>query len=392
MAVAFKTFIKSQRHDYDKVNIVITVWLIMSTLGCLIIVHVLVCSEEAQEHLGKLLKSFLFKYCKSIIIINKEDSSILQLKDEKIFFFFIERMAFPVMLVTAVIITRFDFYLYRKYHILYNDERFLYLFPVPCVACGIFGANLVMSVATAIKIFYWDIAENEQESIDNCKDKLKHGCQKFLRFTALVLLFGIVYLFYHGFWLITALLAYPVRILISGIFIVPLMFVTIPIWNTIIKIAENWFDACNESSCCINCYTLLRNCCIQCCLGIIGFYDCCCLNVIYPCICCCKNICEHCKNKFKWQPFCKGCLWFVILVYELVFWGLFLEILFYTSRFLLAYGPTNLENKTFQLVISYVLTILTISGILTWLNTELVIHTQNNKENHVEHHATGLGI
>ena len=380
----------------------ITIWLIISTLGCLIIAHVLVCIEEAREHLGKLVNSFLSKYykIKSTITSNNEDSQLLQLKDEKKFFFFIERMAFPVMLVTVVIITSYDNHLYKKIHTLYNDKRFLYLFPVPCVAYGIFGFNFVMSMATAIKIFYWDIAENEQESIDNCKDKLKHDCQKFLRFTALVLQFGIVYLFYHGFWLITALLAYPVRILIGGIFIVPLMFVTIPIWNTIIKIAENWFDACNESSCCINCYTCIRNCCIHCCLGIIDFCNRCCLNVknvcirccsdvIYPYICCCKNICEHCQNKFKWHPFCKGCAWFVIFVYELVFWGLFIAILFYASKFLLEYGPTNLENKTFQLVLSFVLTIVTISGILAWLNTELVIHPQNNNENHVEHHATG---
>ena len=133
-------------------------------------------------------------------------------------------MAFPVILVAVVIISSFDIYLYRKYHTLYNDKRFLYLFPVPCVAYGIFGANFVMSVATAIKIFYCD----KVNANDNFKDKLKHQCQKLLRFTALVLLFDIVYLFYHDFWLITALLAYPVRILIGGIFIVLVILVTIP--------------------------------------------------------------------------------------------------------------------------------------------------------------------
>ena len=77
--------------------------------------------------------------------------------------------------------------------------------------------------------------KNEQESKDNCEDKLKHHCQKFLIFVSLILLFGSIYLFYHGFWIAIALLVYPERILIGGIFVVPLMFVTIPIWNTMTK-------------------------------------------------------------------------------------------------------------------------------------------------------------
>ena len=34
---------------------------------------------------------------------------------------------------------------------------------------------------------------------------------------------------------------------------------------------------------------------------------------------------------------------------------------------------------------SYVLTIVTVSGIFAWLNTDLVIHPQNNEENQNEH-------
>ena len=330
------------------------------------------CMKEAREHLGKLLKRFMLKYYKSIIIIDKKKSSISQFKDEKILLFFIERMAFPVMLVATVIITIFDVYFYWKYQISYNDKRFLYLFPVPYVAPTIFAINFVMSVATAMNILYWDevkarlneyydklrkcwdklmkheetpspleqnegqiqrsynIEKNKQENNNNCKDKLKQRCQKFLRFAALVLLFGIVYLFYHGFWLTIALLVYPGKVLVGGIFIVPLlMLVAIPIWNTIIKIAENWFDACNESS------------------------------------------------------FSKGCVWFAILVYEIVFWGLFIIMLFYISTFFISYGSSNSEINTYQLVFSYI-TIAAVSGILTWFNTELVMHPQNNKENQDE--------
>ena len=317
---------QSYYYDYNKAKVIIAIWLIIATFGCIILFHILICMKEAREQLGKRLKSFISNYYESVIIFDIKKSSILQFKDEKIFFFFIERVAFPMMLVAVVIITCFDIYLYRKYrnlHIFYNENRFLYLFPIPCAAPTIFGVNFVMSVATTIWIFYWDelnkrnaklkkcwdklmkheevippleqnegqklqnnTAENEQESNNNRKDKLKQHCEKFLIFATLVLLFGVVYLFYHGFWMIIALLVYPVRVLIGGIFIAPLMFVTIPIWNTIIKIAENWFDACNESSCFISCCIYICSCCIHCCLVIIDFCICCCLVIIYPCICC----------------------------------------------------------------------------------------------------------
>ena len=367
---------QSRNYDFDKAKIVISTWLIFATLGCLIAVHVLMCMKGAREHLGKLLKRFVSNYYKSIMIIDKKKSSLSQFEDEKIFFFFIERIAFPVMLVAVVIITCFDIYLYGKYHTLYYDKRSFYLFPIPCVAPSIFVVNLVISVATATKMFWWDklkaklieccdklkrywdklmkrekttsplernegqkqlsynieetIAENEQESSYNLKDKLKQHCQKFIRFATLVLLFGIVYLFYHSFWIIIALLVYPEKFLVGGIFIVPLlMLIVIPIWNTIIKIAQNWFDTCNESSC------------------------------------------------------CKGCVWLAVLVYEIVFWGLFIVMLHYASTFFISYDSRNLEIKTYQLVFFYI-TIAAVSGILTWFNTELVIYSHDNRENQDE--------
>ena len=140
------------------------------------------------------------------------------------------------------------------------------------------------------------------------------------------------------------------------------MFVTIPIWNTIIKIAENCFDVCNESSsCCIYCCTYKCNCCIHC--RLCRFFS---------HISCCKNIYEVSKNKCKWKPCCDGCVWLAILVYEIVFWGLLIVILLYTSRVLIGYDDINLQNKLFQLVLYY--TVASGSGILAWLNTELVIH------------------
>ena len=348
------------------------------------------CIEEAREHLGKHLKKFAFKYS-----IDQKDYS---LSHEKVLFFFIERIFFPVLLVGVGLVTGVDIYFYLKYHNTssYNDKKFLYLFPIPCVAPSFFVVNLVMSVVTAIRLFYWDKVKNfcnEPKASENdggCCDNLKNSCevlrkhcnklletkeeaqsqllkdengegitsrynkyesdssgvkeeckqesnksQKFLTFATLVLLFGIVYLFYHGLWIIIALLVYPGRILLGGIFIVPLILVVIPIWNTIIKIATNWYDAVQEDT---------------------------------------KT---ESKCKCKWKPFCKGILWLVILAYEIVFWGLFITILILTSKFLL--GSIKIQEQTIQLALSYI-AIIAISGILAWLNMDLVIDQQQDKD------------
>ena len=156
------------------------------------------------------------------------------------------------------------------------------------------------------------------------------------------------------------------------------MLVVIPIWNTIIKIVTNCYDA---SNCCDSCSMYIYNYC----LCIIYFCINCCLFIINPCISCChkdhkENYNEDkqdSKNKWKRQPCCNGCLWLAILVYMIVFWGLFITILFYISRFLL--GSIDLDNKTFQLVFSYI-TIAAFSGILAWLSTDLAIYSNDSKK------------
>lgn len=122
------------------------------------------------------------------------------------------------------------------------------------------------------------------------------------------------------------------------------MLFIIPTWNTIIKIAESCCNAC-------------------------------------PCTR--KN--EPSQFKDNCWNYCEVCKWLLILIYELGFWGLFLAILFLISRFLL--DSINLENKTFQLVIYYI-TIAAFSGILLWLNTDLVTYPKDSKENRDEHQQT----
>ena len=73
-------------------------------------------------------------------------------------------------------------------------------------------------------------------------------------------------------------------------------------------------------------------------------------------------------------------MWFVVLFYELAFWGLFIVILFYISRFLLGSIKVQDLNHTIKLAFSYIV-IVAVSGILAWINTDFVtIGQQNNGE------------
>ena len=300
------------------------------------------CIKEAREHLGRFLKRFILKY-KSTIVIN--ESSLSQSEDGKIYFYY---GFFPVIIIVVCLVTGFDIYFYWKYHNTssYNDKKFLYLFPIPCVAPSLFVVNLIMSMPKAIRLFCWDIKAcnmlrtpeyytrleqdtPERQREKECKKRAKQFCEHVLTTLTLFSLFGIVYLFYHGFWIIIALLVYPGRILIGSMFIIPLILAIIPTWITAIKMAENFFDAYNESS-------------------------------------------------SKCESFYKGCAWLALFFYELVFWVLFIVILFYISRFLLASIDT--KNEMVKLVLSYII-IAVASLILVWLNTDLVINSKDKKEN-----------
>ena len=159
-----------------------------------------------------------------------------------------------------------------------------------------------------------------QDSFKSC------SCECFLITLTLLLLFGIIYPVYHGFWIIVALLAYPGRILIGGIFVGPFLMATIPTWNILIKVIEN---------------------------------------------CCCYN-----KDE---ESDLKCCGWFSLFVIDIMFWGLFIGTLIYISRFLLS-SSANLETKPLQSLVSFV-AVYAVSGILTWLNTDLTKYQRDNQSN-----------
>ena len=166
--------------------------------------------KETRINLGKFLKRFIQKYMPTN---NGEYDSISESENNELtLFFFIRRMLFPMMATAITVVTIADicfFSIAAKYHkTTSNIGNFVILFPLPFLAFLFFFGNIFFTVLTMLVL-------RAQGSFRSCSSEC------FLITSTLLLLFGIVYPVYHGFWIIIALLAYPGRILIGGIFVGP---------------------------------------------------------------------------------------------------------------------------------------------------------------------------
>ena len=370
---------RSQNHDYDTAKKVIGTWLLITTFGCICVAHVLMWFKGTREQLGKLPERFKEKNAsttddKQSLESQSEPKSEKKLslsKPENTLFLLIETVFFPTMTFATIGITVIDIILYCRYRrsSLNFDQNFLYLFPLPVIVPAFFLFNLGMSVLTLIiliKIRKDGMKKSDDKSKDQEKnskdqnDSLKQFCEYGLIFATLVSLFGIVYLVYHGFWIIIALLAYPRRILIGGSFVVPAILVTIPIWIMITNISDSWYVAYKESN----------------------YKD--------------KNTLKkhrqqsfttsqkqkeqktrNNKDKSTLMSICIGCGWLAFLIFDIIFWTFFLLILYHVSKFLL--NSVIIEGQTFELITSFV-TINAVSGALLWINTYLVTYKMDSQE------------
>ena len=310
----------------------------------MIAVHCLMLSKEIRIVLGKFLKKFVQKYMpreehpsipnsmptnteEDPLISRSENYDELISRSEKyelILFFFIKRGIFPVMATAVVGLTVADvcfFSIAVKYHETSSHiSDHIFLFPWPYIA------PIFILINTGLTIYTLPFM-----------NRLKWSSCDILITLTLLLLFGIVYLVFHGFWIIIALLTYPGRVLISGVFVVPFLLATIPTWNLLIKISENW--------CCCNCCK--RN----------------------------KNCCCFCRDKES----CNCCIWFLLFVANIIFWGFFIGTLIYISIFLRS-SSVNLETNKFESLV-FAVVVNAVSGLLTWLNTELTKHKKKNRPN-----------
>ena len=305
----------------------ICLWLLTTTVCCIAALHYVLWFKETRNSLGRFLNKFVQKHMppnnkeyspKSMRTNNKEYSPIPEPENDEnyelILFFLIKRAIFPVMATATVGLTVADVYVssitVKYHHTTSNIDNFFIFFPWPIAVSVSFIVNTILTCGTLLVLCY--------------QGGIKwRSCECFVITVTFLLLFGIVYPVYHGFWIIIALLTYPGRILIGGIFVVPLLLATIPTWNLLIKVYENW--------------------------------------------CCCK------RSKLKFLTCCK---WVSLFVADVTFWGLFIGTLTYTSIFLLG-SSVNLENKTFQSSVYFVVVSI-VSGILTWLNIDFKKYQKDN--------------
>ena len=374
--------LRSQNYDYDAGKKMIATWLLITTFGCICVAHVLMWFKGTREQLGKLPGRFAEKNASTM---DTEKSSISQSKancktyspssskPEYTLFFFIRTVFFPAMTFATIGVTVIDIISYCKYrHSSLNlDQNFLYLFPIPVIVPMFFLFNLGMSVLTLIILIKIrkdgmkksdNKSKDQQKTIKDQNDSLKQFFEYCLIFATLVSLFGIVYLVYHGFWIIIALLAYPGRILIGGSIVVPAILVTIPIWIIITNISDSWYTAYKENKTLKKRFQQSSTASQQ--------------QKGHEMI----NNKETRNNKDKqiltlcWI----GCGWLAFLIFDIIFWTLFILILYHISKFLL--DSIIIEGQTFELITSFV-TINAVSGALLWINTYLVTYKMDSQEN-----------
>ena len=312
--------------EYSTTAKVIFSWLITTSFLCITAIHCLMWFPKSRKYLDEYLKRYIQKYLPNPSKIDKKRKRYSAISDddrkgyseipdddidESTLFFFIERILFPVMVTAAAGLTAADIYFFTTYNSVskYTSDSSFFLFPWPFIDFVI----LLNTVATTCTV--WILYH--QNSL-KCR-----SCRCFLTTLTLFSLFGIMSLFFHVFWMTIALLAYPGRILMGGIFVIPFLLVTIPTWNIVIKIFEN---------CC------------------------------WPCK----------REKVK-----VGCIMFLLLIADVSFWGLFIGTLIHISRFLLS-SSIILENNTLQSLVSFIV-VSAVSWILTWLSTDLVYYQKNQK-------------
>ena len=372
---------RSQNHDYDTAKKVIGTWLLITTCGCICVAHVLMWFKGTREQLGKLPGRFAEK---NVSTMDNEHSSISQSKanckkysppsskPEYTLFFLIQTVFFPIMTFATIGVTVIDIILYCRYRrsSLNFDQNFLYLFPLPVIVPAFFLFNLGMSVLTItilIKIHKDGMKKSDDKSKDREKnstdqsDSLKQFCEYSLIFATLVSLFGIVYLVYHGFWIIIALLAYPGRILIGGSFVVPAILVTIPIWIIVKNISDSWYTAYKDNN-------TLNKCCQQSSTVSQQQKGHEMIN---------NKEARNDKDKQILTSWWIGSGWLAFLIFDIIFWTFFLLILYHVSKFLL--DSVIIEGQTFELITSFV-TINAVSGALLWINTYLVTYKMDSEE------------
>ena len=235
---------KDQRKLYNVAKILIAIFQPFASLISMVATQIVLSSKKVRQNLGVIIGKYVSEKYVPLKLHEQtaEKDTKKQAKygtnseedrtdnqpsqgqtctDEEILFYYLGRVFIPVATIALLLVFISDCLLFSWYK--NTTKKFLYLFPIPCIAISLFVINLFITGITAYCL--------RKEHANNSKVDM---C--ILVYIFLVPVSGFPYLWFHGIWIFVALIIYPGRIIIGATFILPLLLVPIPLWNLCIEI------------------------------------------------------------------------------------------------------------------------------------------------------------
>jgi hypothetical protein len=219
----------ANEYDYDEdgTNIayryfkdIINVWVLVSFIITVIGIHTVICIPQFRQTIGKFLQ-----ICdKRVSTLLRSDSNFSIEPDEmkeydSYFFSLLQGMIFPIMLAVVVYIL---FHNFQKFD---HDAWFHHILPL-------YSAIITPIVTVIFGLFSMIFLFNQS---------LPSNFNIVILFIFLfVPVWGIYLMILHGFWLFIALLAYPGQILLTSLYIVPIMLLIAVGWSIILEIIDTF--------------------------------------------------------------------------------------------------------------------------------------------------------
>ena len=264
-------FRNGQRLD-DSLSYLIAAWLLLTVFLIGIVIQVNVCSKLVSKKIDKTIKGGQ-ETINSVISLPKKLSNALNnqktqakeidkssppIETEEVaidinstpqsqaensnynhLMVLIKKYALLICLVLFVIVI-VDLYYYFRIEKIRSIDWIIF-FPLPLIAPLFFMINVIMTAITGIVMSY---KHNDFPEQTSCADVVKKIIQQAdprswyilitLPFTATTILFCIV----HGFWLILAFVAYPVRVITSCLFNIPVFSPLLPLISIVVYLLK----------------------------------------------------------------------------------------------------------------------------------------------------------
>jgi hypothetical protein len=203
--------------EYQILKHIINGWVCVSYIIAIIGINTIICIPKFRQIIGKF-----FHICdKRMNILLRNDNNFITEPDEEkmydsYFFSFLQRMVFPIMSATFICILVHD--------CSNRHAWFHHILPIYSLCVSLF----VTLVSAAISTIYL------------LTQSMPNNFNIIIIILSLGLVFDVCLVIPHGFWLFIALLAYPGQILLTSLYIVPIMLLIAVGWSIILEIIDTF--------------------------------------------------------------------------------------------------------------------------------------------------------